>query len=104
MAAQNCRKRKLGVLASLEEEVMDLEQQKESLMMERGDLAKDHADANDKVQQLYTQLFRSMRDDNGQPYDPNEYSLQVRRVCVMSVMGAACLMDCLTQKLCECFE
>ena len=60
---------------------MDLEQQKENLMIERGDLSKDHADASDKVQQLYTQLFRSMRDDNGQPYDPNEYSLQVRLFC-----------------------
>lgn len=78
MAAQNCRKRKLDVLSSLEEEVFNLEQQKEQLMEEGADLAKERADTNDKVQQLYTQLFHTLRDDNGQPYDPNEFSLQVR--------------------------
>jgi len=77
VAAQNCRKRKLDVLTTLEEEVLNLEQQKETLMQERGELTKERAETNDKVQQLYSQLLHTLRDDNGQPYDPNEYSLQV---------------------------
>ena len=64
VAAQNCRKRKLDVLTTLEEEVLNLEQQKETLMQERGELTKERAETNDKVQQLYSQLLHTLRDDS----------------------------------------
>jgi len=76
VAAQNCRKRKMEVISSLEEEVNEIRQERDRLLRERARLNKGHSEVKDKYNQMYQEVFRSLRDDNGHPYDPNMFTLQ----------------------------
>jgi nuclear factor erythroid 2-related factor 1/3 len=76
VAAQNCRKRKLEVINHLEDEVHQLQVEKERLMKERRTIDKEASNMRDQLGVLYREVFASLRDDNGHPYNPNEYSLQ----------------------------
>lgn len=75
-AAQNCRKRKLGAIQTLEEQVAVLNRDRSSLLQERRYLDRETSQLKDKFVRLQTELFRSLRDENGRPYNPNDYSLQ----------------------------
>jgi nuclear factor erythroid 2-related factor 1/3 len=76
VAAQNCRKRKMEVIQSLEDEVNQIRQEKERLAREKSRLHKSRAEVKDKYNQLYQEVFRSLRDENGLPYDPERFVLQ----------------------------
>nr|KAG5695054.1 hypothetical protein BaRGS_032547 [Batillaria attramentaria] len=76
VAAQNCRKRKLNVLFNLEDDMDDLQRTRDKLVHERRQIDLQTRQAKDKYAALYDHIFRSLRDDHGRPYDPNEYSLQ----------------------------
>ena len=76
VAAQNCRKRKMEVIQSLEDEVNAIRQEKERLARERNRLHKSRNEMKEKYNQMYQEVFRSLRDDNGRPYDPSQYTLQ----------------------------
>lgn len=75
-AAQNCRKRKMNVIQTLEEEVACLQREQGSLIQNRRQLDRETAHIKDKLIRLQAELFRSLRDDSDQPYNPSEYSLQ----------------------------
>lgn len=75
-AAQNCRKRKMTVIQTLEEQVAVLNRDRNSLLQERRYLDRETTQLKDKFVRLQTELFRSLRDENGRPYNPNDYSLQ----------------------------
>ncbi len=76
VAAQNCRKRKMEVVDTIEDEILALKAEKNRLMSEHHLIDKEVADFRHKMSQLYQEVFASLRDDDGHPYDPNEYSLQ----------------------------
>ncbi|XP_078581746.1 endoplasmic reticulum membrane sensor NFE2L1-like isoform X1 [Branchiostoma floridae x Branchiostoma japonicum] len=76
IAAQNCRKRKIDTIYTLDDDVKQLMEDKERLIKEQGMIDKSLRSMQDKFDKLYQEVFRSLRDDNGQPYSPDEFSLQ----------------------------
>lgn len=76
MAAQNCRKRKLGTIVNLEGEVSHLEKVKTNLLKDKFEMSLKVEMAKNKFGSLYKQVFESLRDPSGNPYDPARYSLQ----------------------------
>jgi len=76
VAAQNCRKRKIEALSTIDEDIDDLKKHRDKLVNERGLINKELKEFKDKMSQLYSEVFASLRDDEGRPYDPSQYSLQ----------------------------
>ncbi|XP_057375216.1 segmentation protein cap'n'collar-like isoform X2 [Daphnia carinata] len=76
VAAQNCRKRKLDQILTLADEVKRARERKIRLNKEREFLAAEKTRIKDRFAQLYRHVFQSLRDADGQPYSPYEYSLQ----------------------------
>ncbi|XP_038831227.1 endoplasmic reticulum membrane sensor NFE2L1-like [Salvelinus namaycush] len=76
MAAQNCRKRKLDTIINLEQGVHDLRRDKARLLKEKMEFIRSIRQMKQKVQSLYQEVFTQLRDEEGQPYPPSEYSLQ----------------------------
>ena len=76
VAAQNCRKRKIDVITTLDDDVIKLRNERDRLVRERRTIEKEMGEMREKFGHLYREVFRSLRDDQGRPYNPNEYSLQ----------------------------
>ncbi|XP_056286003.1 endoplasmic reticulum membrane sensor NFE2L1b isoform X1 [Pseudoliparis swirei] len=76
MAAQNCRKRKLDTIINLEQGVQDLRRDKTRLLKEKMEFIRSIRQMKQKMQSLYQEVFTQLRDEEGRPYPPNEYSLQ----------------------------
>lgn len=76
VAAQNCRKRKVHVIVTLADDLTDLEKARDKLRAEREEMEKETRKMKDRFSYLYTHIFQSLRDERGEPYDPNLYSLQ----------------------------
>ena len=76
VAAQNCRKRKLDQILTLADDVKRVRERKIRLNKEREFLLTEKARIKDRFAQLYRHVFQSLRDSDGQPYSPYEYSLQ----------------------------
>ncbi|CAG7820529.1 unnamed protein product [Allacma fusca] len=76
VAAQNCRKRKLDQILQLAEEVARIRDKKSSLLREHENLAARRNEIREKYLQLYRTVFQALRDRDGNPYSPHEWSLQ----------------------------
>ncbi|XP_024083551.1 segmentation protein cap'n'collar isoform X3 [Cimex lectularius] len=76
VAAQNCRKRKLDQILSLADEVRQMKERKQRLLHERQVLLSESNRIKSKFSQLYRHIFQSLRDADGNPYSPYEWSLQ----------------------------
>lgn len=76
MAAQNCRKRKLDTIINLEQGVQDLRRDKARLLKEKMEFIRSIRQMKQKVQSLYHEVFTQLRDNEGRPYPPGEFSLQ----------------------------
>lgn len=76
VAAQNCRKRKLESIIHLESELNLLQAQREHLAKERLEFKRSLAFIKCRLTNLYSQVFSHLRDENGQPYSVEDYSLQ----------------------------
>lgn len=76
MAAQNCRKRKLDTIIHLEQNVQELRRDKARLLKEKMEFIRSIRQMKQKMQGLYQEVFTQLRDEEGRPYPPNEYSLQ----------------------------
>ncbi|CAL1600033.1 unnamed protein product [Knipowitschia caucasica] len=76
MAAQNCRKRKLDTIINLEQNVQELRRNKARLLKEKMEFIRTIRQMKQKMHGLYQEVFTQLRDEEGRPYPPNEYSLQ----------------------------
>lgn len=76
VAAQNCRKRKLESIIHLESELNHLQAQREHLAKERLEFKRSLAFIKCRLTNLYSQVFSHLKDENGQPYSIEDYSLQ----------------------------
>ncbi|KAK7884279.1 hypothetical protein WMY93_027402 [Mugilogobius chulae] len=76
VAAQNCRKRKLESIIHLEQELNQLQAQRQHLVQERLEFQQSLAFIKCRLSELYSEVFTHLRDEDGQPYSMNEYSLQ----------------------------
>ncbi|XP_043245722.1 endoplasmic reticulum membrane sensor NFE2L1-like [Amphibalanus amphitrite] len=76
LAAQNCRKRKLDQILTLAEEVQRAKDQKQQTLADHQFLLQERSRIKEKYSQLYRHVFQSLRDPDGNPYSPLEYSLQ----------------------------
>ncbi|XP_070696463.1 transcription factor NF-E2 45 kDa subunit [Pempheris klunzingeri] len=76
VAAQNCRKRKLESIIHLERELNQLQAQREHLAQERLEFKRSLAFIKCRLADLYSEVFSHLRDEEGQPYSIEEYSLQ----------------------------
>ncbi|NXN33258.1 NF2L3 factor, partial [Nycticryphes semicollaris] len=73
VAAQNCRKRKLNAILHLEEDVCNLQTQKESLKKEHSQCSRSISRMKQKLNNLYHDIFSRLRDDQGRPVNPRQY-------------------------------
>ncbi|NXG04681.1 NF2L3 factor, partial [Sakesphorus luctuosus] len=75
VAAQNCRRRKLNAILNLEEDVCNLQTQKESLKKEHSQCRRSISQIKQKLNNLYCDIFSRLRDDQGKPLNPLQYIL-----------------------------
>ncbi|KAM6089052.1 nuclear factor erythroid 2-related factor 3 isoform 1-T1 [Chlamydotis macqueenii] len=73
VAAQNCRKRKLNAILNLEEDVCNLQTQKESLKKEHSQCSRSISQMKQKLNNLYCDIFSRLRDDQGRALNPCQY-------------------------------
>ncbi|XP_014300320.1 segmentation protein cap'n'collar isoform X2 [Microplitis demolitor] len=76
VAAQNCRKRKLDQIMSLADQVKEMRDRKLRLLSDREYLQSEILRSKEKFGQLYRHVLQSLRDPDGNQYNPHEYSLQ----------------------------
>ncbi|XP_051160355.1 segmentation protein cap'n'collar isoform X2 [Leptopilina boulardi] len=76
VAAQNCRKRKLDQIISLADQVKEMRDRKTRLIKERDYMLVERQRVKEKFSQLYRHVFQSLRDQDGNPYNPHEFTLQ----------------------------
>ncbi|XP_072788400.1 nuclear factor erythroid 2-related factor 2 isoform X1 [Taeniopygia guttata] len=79
VAAQNCRKRKLENIVELEHDLSNLKDEKEKLLKEKGEHDRSLYQMKKQLTTLYLEVFSMLRDEDGKPYSPSEYSLQQTR-------------------------
>ncbi|NXX84771.1 NF2L3 factor, partial [Urocolius indicus] len=73
VAAKKCRKRRLSAILNLEEEVYNLQTQKESLKKEHSQCSMSISQIQQKLNNLYSDILSRLRDDHGRPVDPCQY-------------------------------
>uniref|UniRef100_A0A8C8E7I7 Nuclear factor, erythroid 2 like 3 n=1 Tax=Otus sunia TaxID=257818 RepID=A0A8C8E7I7_9STRI len=73
VAAQNSRKRKLNAILNLEEDVCNLQIQKESLEKEHSQCSRSIGRMKQKLNNLYRDIFSRLRDDQGRPVNSCQY-------------------------------
>ncbi|XP_056391274.1 nuclear factor erythroid 2-related factor 2 isoform X2 [Hyla sarda] len=76
VAAQNCRKRKMENIVELETDLDKLKNEKEKLLAEKGEYDSSLRLLKKQLGTLYMDVFSNLRDEDGNPYSPKEYSLQ----------------------------
>lgn len=79
VAAQNCRKRKLENIVELKQDLSNLKDEKEKLLKEKGEHDRSLHQMKKQLTTLYLEVFSMLRDEDGKPYSPSEYSLQQTR-------------------------
>ena len=79
VAAQNCRQKKIGEYSELEVEVNALKKKRDSLTTKTTTLTKKHTDVRKHIDLMSAEIFRTLRDENGMPYNSSRFSLEVGR-------------------------
>ncbi|KAL2081617.1 hypothetical protein ACEWY4_023470 [Coilia grayii] len=76
VAAQNCRKRKMENIVGLEYDLDSLKEERERLLREKTEQSSSLRQMKQQLNSLYLEVFGMLRDEQGRPYSPAEYSLQ----------------------------
>ncbi|XP_076025995.1 nuclear factor erythroid 2-related factor 2a isoform X2 [Genypterus blacodes] len=76
VAAQNCRKRKMENIVGLESDLGSLMDEKDRLLSEKRENISTLREMKHQLSTLYLEVFSMLRDENGKPYSPSNYSLQ----------------------------
>ncbi|KAG7258297.1 hypothetical protein CRUP_002592 [Coryphaenoides rupestris] len=76
VAAQNCRKRKMENIVGLESELDSLKEEKERQQQQRSQNSGRLWKMKQQLSTLYLEVFGMLKDEEGKPYSPSEYSLQ----------------------------
>ncbi|CAL8272753.1 unnamed protein product [Lota lota] len=76
MAAQNCRRRKLGALLGLEVDVSGLRRRRAWLRQEKKEALKSLQEMEQRLEGLYQEVMFSLRDEEGRPLDATDFALQ----------------------------
>ncbi|XP_029023017.1 nuclear factor erythroid 2-related factor 3 [Betta splendens] len=76
LAAQNCRKRKLDAITGLQEEVEQLQAQRDRLLREKQLTAKTMCAVGQQIEQLTRDVLARLRDNSGQSLNPDRFTLQ----------------------------
>ncbi|XP_055852204.1 segmentation protein cap'n'collar [Episyrphus balteatus] len=76
VAAQNCRKRKLDTILFLEGEVQEVRRRKDKLLNERSLIVTEKKRIANKFAALHNFIFQFLRDAEGNPCSPSNFSLQ----------------------------
>ncbi|XP_076858967.1 nuclear factor erythroid 2-related factor 2a [Brachyhypopomus gauderio] len=76
VAAQNCRKRKMENIMGLEGELDSLKEEKERLLQEKSQNGSSLRQLKKQLGSLYLEVFSMLKDEQGRPYSPSDYSLQ----------------------------
>jgi len=77
VAAQNCRKRKVETISNMEDDVDMLRNKKTELSEERNRLEIRANQMKHKYEALYKQVFETLRNEHGEPYDPTKFRLEL---------------------------
>lgn len=75
IAAQNCRKRKMDTLVSLDRDVLVLRRHRSRLFREKQDSLRTLQDQKQRLSALYQDVFSRLRDEEGRALNVNEYLL-----------------------------
>ncbi|XP_055902110.1 segmentation protein cap'n'collar-like isoform X2 [Eupeodes corollae] len=78
VAAQNCRKRKLDTILSLEGEVQEVRRRKEKLLSERSLILTEKKRIANKFSSLHNLIFQYLRDSEGNLCSPSNFSFQIQ--------------------------
>ncbi|XP_012691951.2 nuclear factor erythroid 2-related factor 2a isoform X2 [Clupea harengus] len=76
VAAQNCRKRKMENIVGLEFDLDSLKEERERLQREKTEHSSSLRQMKQQLNSLYLEVFGMLRDEQGRPYSPADYSLQ----------------------------
>uniref|UniRef100_UPI00358F560B transcription factor NF-E2 45 kDa subunit-like isoform X2 n=1 Tax=Myxine glutinosa TaxID=7769 RepID=UPI00358F560B len=76
VAAQNCRRRKMQSLASLEGEIEALHTERTCLQHQKERLSTTVQTARTALANLRKRVFANLRDEHGSPYSPEKYTLE----------------------------
>ncbi|KAM6985304.1 nuclear factor erythroid 2-related factor 2a [Aplochiton taeniatus] len=76
VAAQNCRKRKMESIVGLEYDLDSLKDEKERLKREKSQNSSSLREMKQQLNSLYLEVFSMLRDEEGLPYSPSDYSLK----------------------------
>lgn len=87
VAAQNCRKRKIETISSMEIDIEGLSMKKQELVNKQKNIEEMKNNIQAKYNQLYQQIFNSLRDESGRRYDQGRYSLQQVEGAIILVPG-----------------
>lgn len=77
VAAQNCRQKKIGEVDELELEVDALRAQRDKLNQEKSLLVTQSTDIRKHIDIMSAEIFRTLRDENGVPYNTSQVTLEV---------------------------
>lgn len=77
VAAQNCRKKKIVELTDLDEEVVQLRTKRDNYLKMRSQLTDKSTEIRKHIDIMSAEIFSTLRDENGIPYNRSQYSLEV---------------------------
>ncbi|XP_025047285.1 transcription factor NF-E2 45 kDa subunit isoform X1 [Alligator sinensis] len=93
VAAQNCRRRKLEGIAQLEHELERLDHERQRLLRDRREADQALGTLRRQLAQLYRQVFQRLRDEAGEAYSPEHYSLQLAADGTVLLVPRGCKAD-----------